>query len=107
MAQQKFSQAIQLLDAFSVPIDSDAEFTALRAVIHQAQGQYIDAQQAYKQLLQSDNSNARWWMGLAVAFDSSADFGSAEQAYQQVLLSAGSTSEHNAYALRRISDISR
>jgi Flp pilus assembly protein TadD len=107
MAQQKFSQAIQLLDAFSVPIDSDAEFTALRAVIHQAQGQYIDAQQAYKQLLQSDSSSARWWMGLAVAFDSSADFGSAEQAYQQVLLSAGSTSEHNAYALRRISDISR
>ena len=107
MAQQNFSQAIQLLDAFSVPIDSDAEFTALRAVIHQAQGQYIDAQQAYKQLLQSDSSSARWWMGLAVAFDSSADFGSAEQAYQQVLLSAGSTSEHNAYALRRISDISR
>ncbi|MBT5292278.1 MAG: hypothetical protein HOL40_00985, partial [Cellvibrionales bacterium] len=107
MAQQKFSQAIQLLDAFSVPIDSDAEFTALRAVIHQAQGQYIDAQQAYKQLLQSDSSSARWWMGLAVAFDSSADFGSAEQAYQQVLLSADLTSEHNAYALRRISDISR
>ncbi len=107
MAQQNFSQAIQLLDAFSVPIDSDAEFTALRAVIHQAQGQYIDAQQAYKQLLQSDSSSARWWMGLAVAFDSSADFGSAEQAYQQVLLSADLTSEHNAYALRRISDISR
>jgi len=107
MAQQNFSQAIQLLDAFFVPIDSDPEFTALRAVIHQAQGQYIDAQQAYKQLLQSDNSSARWWMGLAVAFDSSADFGSAEQAYQQVLLSADLTSEHNAYALRRINDISR
>ena len=107
MAQKNFSQAIQLLDAFSVPIDSDAEFTALRAVIHQAQGQYIDAQQAYKQLLQWDNSSARWWMGLAVAFDSSADFGNAEQAYQQVLLSADLTSEHNAYALRRINGISR
>ena len=107
MAQNNYPQVLSLLDSLSMPINVDAEFEELRAVSQQAQGQYVDAQNTYKKLLEFDNRSARWWMGLAVAFDSSADFKSAEQAYHQVLLSEDLTAEHNTYALRRITDISR
>ena len=107
MAQKNYSQVLILLDSLSMPINVDAEFEELRAVSQQAQGQYVDAQNTYKKLLEFDNRSARWWMGLAVAFDSSADFKNAEQAYHQVLLSEDLTAEHNTYALRRITDISR
>ena len=107
MAQKNYPQVLILLDSLSMPINVDAEFEELRAVSQQAQGQYVDAQNTYKKLLEFDNRSARWWMGLAVAFDSSADFKSAEQAYHQVLLSEDLTAEHNTYALRRITDISR
>ena len=107
MPQKNYSQVLSLLDSLSMPINVDAEFEELRAVSQQAQGQYVDAQNTYKKLLEFDNRSARWWMGLAVAFDSSADFKSAEQAYHQVLLSEDLTAEHNTYALRRITDISR
>lgn len=107
MAQKNYPQVLSLLDSLSMPINVDAEFEELRAVSQQAQGQYVDAQNTYKKLLEFDNRSARWWMGLAVAFDSSADFKSAEQAYHQVLLSEDLTAEHNTYALRRITDISR
>ena len=73
----------------------------------QAQSRYVDAADSYNQLLQFDNRPARWWMGLAVAFDGSADFQRAEQAYQQVLLTTDLTKEHSVYALRRISDLSQ
>ena len=107
MAQKNYPQVLSLLDSLSMPINVDAEFEELRAVSQQAQGQYVDAQNTYKKLLEFDNRSARWWMGLAVAFDSSADFKSAEQAYHKVLLSENLTAEHNTYALRRITDISR
>ena len=107
MAQNNYPQVLSLLDSLSMPINVDAEFEELRAVSQQAQGQYVDAQNTYKKLLEFDNRSARWWMGLAVAFDSSADFKSAEQAYHKVLLSENLTAEHNTYALRRITDISR
>ena len=107
MAQKNYPQVLILLDSLSMPINVDAEFEELRAVSQQAQGQYVDAQNTYKKLLEFDNRSARWWMGLAVAFDSSADFKNAEQAYHQVLLSEDLTAEHNTYALRRITDISR
>lgn len=107
MTQYDYQQALVLLDEFSLPINQDAEFTELRAVIQQAQSRYVEAADSYQQLLQFDNRPARWWMGLAIAFDGLADFQRAEQAYQQVLLSADLTTEHNAYALRRIRDLSQ
>ena len=107
LKQYNYQQALVLLDKFSLPINQDAEFTELRAVTQQAQSRYVEAADSYQQLLQFDNRRARWWMGLAVAFDGSADFQRAEQAYQQVLLSTDLTTEHNVYALRRINDLSQ
>jgi len=107
LAQKNYSQSLTLLDALAIPINVDADFEELRAVTQQAVGQYIGAQNTYKELLEFDNRISRWWMGLAIAFDSSADFKNAEQAYQQVLLSTDLTPEHSAYALRRITVISR
>ena len=107
LKQYNYQQALVLLDKFSLPINQDAEFTELRAVTQQAQSRYVEAADSYQQLLQFDNRRARWWMGLAVAFDGSADFQRAEQAYQQVLLSSDLTTEHNVYALRRINDLSQ
>ena len=107
LAQNDYPQALAFLDAFSIPVNEDAEFTELRAVTLQAQSRYVDAADSYNQLLQFDNRPARWWMGLAVAFDGSADFQRAEQAYQQVLLTTDLTKEHSVYALRRISDLSQ
>ena len=107
LTQYDYQQALVLLDEFSLPINEDAEFTEMRAVTQQAQSRYMEAADNYKQLLQFDNRPARWWMGLAVAFDGLADFQHAEQAYQQVLLSTDLSTEHNAYALRRINDLTR
>ena len=107
LAQFDYPKALALLDNVSVPINEDAEFTELRAVTQQAQSRYVDAEVSYKELLQFDNRRARWWMGLAVALDGSANFKQAEQAYQQVLLSEDLTTEYNVYALRRINDLSQ
>lgn len=105
MAQQDYLQAITLLDNFAVPVDHDPTFTELRAAAQQAQGYYSLAAVSYKALLAVDNRSSRWWMGLAVALDASAEFAEAKQAYSNAMLAADLPAGLSNYASQRIAQL--
>lgn len=107
LAQQEYISALALLDEYSIPINQDPEFTEFRAVIQHIQGNYAQAQSSYKQLLQFNNRRSRWWMGLAIALDASANFEGAGQAYRQALLTVDLSSAHGTYASRRITELAQ
>ncbi|GGQ15169.1 tetratricopeptide repeat protein [Shewanella litoralis] len=57
---------------------------------------FVLAEQAYRQLLQAESTQARWWMGLGYALDSQQKYVPAAQAYRSALSYEGlSTSAMN------------
>ena len=63
----------------------NSEYQAARANAAQLAGQFKFAVDAYQTLLESAPTNGRWWLGLAVAFDSDGQFDKASQAYSAAL----------------------
>lgn len=62
----------------------------------QSNQDYILAEQAYRNLLQAESTQARWWMGLGYALDSQQKYIPAAQAYRSALSYEGlSTSAMN------------
>jgi MSHA biogenesis protein MshN len=105
MAQQDFSQALERLDRLAIPVNRDAGFTEMRAAILQTQGNYADAAESYRQLLQYDNQRSRWWMGLATSLDADAKFSEAKQAYRKAMFATDLPDKLSLYASRRIAQL--
>ena len=59
----------------------DAEYHEIYAVALQMTEQFEAASLVYEVLLQLDDRNANWWMGLAMSRDAVGDFEEAESAY--------------------------
>lgn len=111
IAQQRYIEAVTLIDRLAIPLQRDADFTVMRAAALQAQGEYSQAAASYKHLLAFNSQQARWWMGLAVALDADAKFSEAKQAYRNALSLAGSIASASLpdnlshYATKRIAQL--
>lgn len=73
--------------------------------IAQQQGQYALAEQAYRQLLQQEPQQGKWWMGLAYALDSQQQFGQARQAYQTALTHRGLSPQAADFIEQRLTQL--
>lgn len=111
IAQQRYIEAVTLIDRLAIPLQRDADFTVMRAAALQAQGKYSQAAASYKHLLAFNSQQARWWMGLAVALDADAKFSEAKQAYRNALSLTGSIASASLpdnlshYATKRIAQL--
>lgn len=68
----------------------------------QKQGQFTLVEQAYRQLLQQEPQQAKWWMGLAYALDSQQQFAQASQAYRTALSYSGLSTQATAFIEQRL-----
>lgn len=68
-------------------------------------GQFSVSEQAYKQLLQQEPQQAKWWMGLAYALDSQQQFTQARQAYRTALGHRGLSAQASAFIEQRLTQL--
>jgi len=74
-------RAVTLLEQVPPELTLDTEYHEIYAAALQMSAQFEAASLVYEALLQLDDRNARWWMGLAVSRDAVGDFEEAESAY--------------------------
>ncbi|MDR6965865.1 tetratricopeptide repeat protein [Shewanella putrefaciens] len=71
----------------------------------QKQGQFTLAEQAYRQLLQQEPQQGKWWMGLGYALDSQQQFAKASQAYRTALSYSGLSAQATTFIEQRLSQL--
>ncbi|MDO9317491.1 MAG: hypothetical protein Q7V56_04745 [Gammaproteobacteria bacterium] len=86
-------EAVQLLVDKAPPVSTDTEYHDLLATAQLSAMDFASAAKSYQSLVQQNRNEARWWYGLAAAWDGQGRKAEALQAYQQALnlpsLSAG------------------
>lgn len=88
IADKNYEIAAALLSARAPEPRSDLEYHELLASAQLGAGDFVGAMQNYRQLLQFDGSQARWWYGYAVANDRLGNISVAKQSYEQALKGA-------------------
>jgi MSHA biogenesis protein MshN len=81
LIEEEAERAVALLEQVPPDITLDAEYHEIYAVALQMTDQFEAASLVYEVLLQLDDRNANWWMGLAMSRDAVGDFEEAESAY--------------------------
>ncbi|MCO4799926.1 MAG: tetratricopeptide repeat protein, partial [Colwelliaceae bacterium] len=81
--QGKTVEAVNTLKVLSLV--KDVEYQALLASNAQQISQHETAKIAYKLLSTLEPNAGRWWLGLAVAYDSNSEFEHAKDSYAQAL----------------------
>lgn len=86
-------EAVRLLSNQVPPVSVDSEYHDLLATAQLSTMDFVGAAKSYQALVQQNRNEARWWYGLAAAWDGQGREAEALQAYQQALnlpsLSAG------------------
>jgi len=81
------------------------EYQALLANTAQQQGQFVSAITAYQQLVNLQGNKGRWWLGLAIAFDSNSQFLKAAQAYQIAISQQNLSPSSAEFAQKRLIEL--
>ena len=105
VVQGLFADALDSIGAFDSRLLKNIEVMELQAVSLQSSGDYEAASFVYQNLLVRNQDNARWWMGLAVAFDANAQTSEARQAFLKALELRQLTAELSNYAERRVAQL--
>lgn len=88
IADKNYESAAALLSARAPEPRSDLEYHELLASAQLGAGDFVGAMQNYRQLLQFDGSQTRWWYGYAVANDRLGNISVAKQSFEQALKGA-------------------
>jgi len=100
------AKAIELLQSAKPAIAKDSEFYELLAGAYQQNANYPEAAQHYYQLLQSNNSVPRWWIGLGYSLEQSQRYADARNAYSSAIQIPSIDSSLKHYAKQRIQALS-
>lgn len=85
-----------------LPNQADTDYQAMLANTAQQLNKHPEAIAAFQYLVTNKPSNARWWLGLAISYDSQGQFTQASQAYQKALINSGLTTNTRNFAQQRI-----
>jgi MSHA biogenesis protein MshN len=88
IVNKNYESAAALLSVRAPKPSSDLEYHELLASAQLGAGDFVGAMQSYRQLIQFDGSQARWWYGYAVANDRMGNVSAAKQSYEQALKGA-------------------
>ncbi|OIQ24846.1 tetratricopeptide repeat protein [uncultured Vibrio sp.] len=78
------------------------EYLSLRAALAQKNDLDDIALETYQQLVNVDESNARWWLGLAIQQERNADMSSASAAYEKALTKVGLSRQSQIFVRERL-----
>jgi MSHA biogenesis protein MshN len=82
VVQKEPSQAMNILVDFQPSVDNRSEYLAYRAALAQQLKQTELARSDYQALTNIESTNAKWWLGLAIAEDQLGDINMAVKAYK-------------------------
>lgn len=106
LQQNQVQQAFETLNYMPKVNDVvSVEYQSIRATTAQQLNEYSYAAEAYQALVNIEPSSARWWLGLAVAFDSNGEFEQASNAYQTALNKTGLSGSAEKFARQRIIEL--
>ncbi|MGB5325708.1 MAG: hypothetical protein WBN40_09840 [Pseudomonadales bacterium] len=105
LSQGSFDQVLQGVNAMSPGLRDRVDVIELQAAALQSIGDYSAASYYYRQLLRRDDTNARWWMSLAVALDADAQTQEARRAYTIALEHRGLGVALARYARQRLAQL--
>ncbi|REL31819.1 tetratricopeptide repeat protein [Thalassotalea euphylliae] len=99
----QLTQAFETLVALAnVP---QVEYQSMLATVAQQYQQLSAAVSAYQQLVLLQPNQAKWYLGLAIAFDQSSQFNDALNAYQQALAVGGLSLQTQQFAQQRMTEL--
>ncbi len=81
------------------------EYQALLASVAQELAEYDTAISTYKSLIELAPTSGKWWLGLAVAYDSKAEYSLAKQAYSASLNLGDLTKASADFATQRLQEL--
>ena len=96
-------KALQVLQAYK-QVDN-VEYLVTMANIAQQLTKYAQAITAYKRLANIQPSEAKWWLGLAVAYDSDAQYSLAITAYQSAIAQGNLSNSALQFAKQRLQEL--
>jgi len=103
LSQEQAERALEtLLPLADYP---NVEYQALLANTAQQQGQFVSAITAYQQLVNLQSNKGRWWLGLAIAFDSNSQFLKAAQAYQMAIAQQNLSPSSAEFSRKRLIEL--
>lgn len=85
-----------------IPDDVTEKYLAMRAALAQKLKQNEWAKQSYEMLTQRDPENGRWWLGLAIQQERSAERKKAKDSYTKALTMVGLSSQSQSFIRDRI-----
>lgn len=85
-----------------IPDDVTEKYLAMRAALAQKLKQNEWAKQSYEMLTQRDPENGRWWLGLAIQQERSAELKQAKDSYTKALTMVGLSSQSQSFIRDRI-----
>ncbi|MGF1698168.1 tetratricopeptide repeat protein [Vibrio lamellibrachiae] len=78
------------------------DYLSLRAALAQRNNLDDIALETYQQLVVVEDSNARWWLGLAIQQERNADMPKAKESYEQALTKVGLSRQSQTFVRERI-----
>ena len=96
-------KALQVFQAYK-QVDN-VEYLVTMANIAQQLTKYAQAITAYKRLANIQPSEAKWWLGLAVAYDSDAQYSLAITAYQSAIAQGNLSNSALQFAKQRLQEL--
>ena len=105
LAQGMFDQVLRNVNTMAPELRDRVDVIEMQAAALQSLGDYSSASYYYRQLLRRDDTNARWWMALAVALDADAQTQEARSAYTMALEHRGLGVALGQYARQRLAQL--
>lgn len=102
----RYQSASTLLTNGSQAFKDINEYLALSAVLQHKANDFHAASQSYLTLLERDEKNSRWWLGLAIASEAMQENYVAQSSYYQALSYQGLTPNLKTYAAQRLAVLS-
>lgn len=88
-----------------LPPNPEQDYLAARAGLAQQLKNYPIALESYQMLVRRDKDNGKWWLGLGIQQERSAQYSQAKASYQKALNRVGLSAQTNSFIRERIAYI--
>ncbi|MDP2572997.1 MSHA biogenesis protein MshN [Vibrio penaeicida] len=88
-----------------LPPNPEQDYLAARAGLAQQLKNYPIALESYQMLVRRDKDNGKWWLGLGIQQERSAQYSQAKSSYQKALNRVGLSAQTNSFIRERIAYI--
>lgn len=106
MQQQQPEAAFKLLSEYTADAMQDTDFVALRASLAQQLDKHSEARLDYQALVEAQQDNPQWWLGLAICEDKLGAANQALLAYRKVIALQQISPAVSEFSAQRIASLS-